>query len=380
MVRVLQVSWEYPPLLVGGLGRHVGMLAPQLAELGHDVRVLTLGTGPRPVTERAGPVLVRRTARLPDGPLLEQARAGARSLADAAGEVLAGWRPDVVHGHDWLAAAATELLARRTGAARVITLHATEVGRQQGWLTTGLQRRIHRVERRMCARSDAVLACSRYLAEHARRVFELPAVPRVIGNGVAPGSAAGPVGAAGERHPARIAFAGRLVHEKGLQELIKALPLLAGRHPGIELVVAGAGPLAAAQHDRAHRYGVAGRIRWLGFVDGEPLHRVLAGAAVVVVPSLYEPFGLVALEAQLAGTPVAVSDTGGLRELVAPGRTGLRFAPESPAAIAAAVHRLLTEPGRAARMARHARRRAESEFGWPAVAARTAAAYAEVRG
>ncbi len=175
-----------------------------------------------------------------------------------------------------------------------------------------------------------------------------------------------------------LAFAGRLVHEKGLQELIKALPLLREELPGLRLVVAGTGQQLADQQDRAARYGVADLIDWAGFLDAGRLAELYAAADLVVVPSLYEPFGMVALEAQLAGVPVAVSDTGGLAELVEPGVTGLRFAPESPAAIAAAVREVVADPVATRRRAVAAQHRARRDHGWATVAARTAQVYAEV--
>jgi glycogen(starch) synthase len=146
----------------------------------------------------------------------------------------------------------------------------------------------------------------------------------------------------------------------------------------VRLVVAGAGQQLSDQQDRAARYGVSDLIDWVGFLDPAALAGLLATADLVVVPSLYEPFGMVALEAQVAGTPVAVSDTGGLAELVEPGLTGLRFAPQSPAAIAAAVRDVVADPEGARRRAARAQRRAREEFGWVAVARRTAEVYASV--
>ncbi|HEX2904042.1 MAG TPA: glycosyltransferase family 4 protein [Jatrophihabitans sp.] len=347
------VSWEFPPTIVGGLGRHVGALVSALRALGHEVRVIAPDAAPP----------------LRTGSLLQQ-------VADSQAQVIArgrracrGWRPDVVHGHDWLTGPAATSLAASTGAPLVTTVHSTEAGRQQGYLTTPLQRAIDEHERTLVRASAGVLVCSEFMAGQVTGHFGVAAA--VIGNGcAAPGSTN--TAAHGERVPARIAFAGRLVHEKGLQELIKALPLLSEEFPDVHLVVAGSGPLAAAQRDRAERYRVADRISWHGFVDPDS---VLARASVVVVPSLYEPFGLVALEAQAAGTPVAVADTGGLRELVADGVTGVLFRPEDPAAIAAAVTRLWRAPARATAMAGAAQRRAHAQFSWPAVAARVAAQY-----
>jgi glycogen synthase len=394
-VRVLIVSWEFPPLVVGGLGRHVGQLARQLAAQGHDVRVLTRGGGPELERQQFEGATVWRAAA--DGlaidfgteSVLAWTQAFEHSLIRAGLRLVSQWRPDVIHAHDWLVAQTARTLRQVTGSPVVVTVHATEHGRQQGWLTEPVPRAIHSVERWLCRDAAALIACSRFMAAEVSRLYQLdPAEVRVIGNGADPvelpesrseGETGEARGAQAYRGKPLLVFAGRLVHEKGLQELIKALPLLRDELPGVRLVVAGTGQQLAGQQDRAARYGVSDLIDWVGFLDATELAGLLAAADLVVVPSLYEPFGMVALEAQLAGTPVAVSDTGGLAELVEPGVTGLRFTPESPTAIAAAVRDVAADPDAARRRAVRARRRAREEFGWDAVARRTAEVYAAVQ-
>lgn len=399
-MRVLIVSWEFPPLVVGGLGRHVGQLARQLATLGHDVRVLTRGSRPEPERQRFEGVEVWRAAA--DGlsidfgseSVLAWTQAFEHSLIRAGLQLTAGWQPEVIHAHDWLVAQTAQTLHQLTGSPVVVTVHATEHGRQQGWLTEPVPRAIHSVERWLCRNAAAVIVCSQFMAAEVAQLFQLdPGSIRVIGNGVELADDSSPQLGTSKAEPSGqaattgdvpahgrplLVFAGRLVHEKGLQELIKALPLLRDELPGLRLVVAGTGQQLADQQDRAARYGVSDLIDWAGFLDGAGLAALFAAADLVVVPSLYEPFGMVALEAQLAGTPVAVSNTGGLAELVEPGRTGTRFAPESPAAIAAAIRQVLADPAGARQMAERAQRRAREEFGWEAIARRTAEVYAAV--
>jgi glycogen(starch) synthase len=390
------VSWEFPPLVVGGLGRHVGQLARQLAALGHDVRVLTRGAGRELERQRSCGVEVWRAAA--DGlsidfgseSVLAWTQAFEHSLVRAGLQLTAGWRPEVIHAHDWLVAQTAQTLHQVTGAPVVVTVHATEHGRQQGWLTEPVPRAIHSVERWLCRNAAAVIVCSRFMAAEVSELFQLaPGGVQVIANGVEdeshpqvdtlkPESSSRAGGEVPARSGPLLVFAGRLVHEKGLQELIKALPLLRDELPGLRLVVAGTGQQLADQQDRAARYGVGDLIDWAGFLTATELAGLLAAADLVVVPSLYEPFGMVALEAQLAGTPVAVSDTGGLAELVEGGHTGTLFAPESPAAIAAAVRRVLANPDGTRRMAERAQRRAREQFGWETVARRTAEVYATV--
>lgn len=380
--------------MVGGLGRHVGHLARQLAALGHDVRVLTRGDRPEPEQQRYEGVTVWRAAAdelaidFGSESVLAWTQAFEHSLTRAGLSLVSGWRPEVIHAHDWLVAQTARTLRQVTGSPVVVTVHGTEHGRQQGWLAEPVPRAIHSVERWLCREASAVIACSRFMASQVAELFQLELDEiRVIGNGADPAPAAESesqsqvetVESAKHRGRPLLVFAGRLVHEKGLQELIKALPLLRSELPQLRLVVAGAGQQLAAQQDRAARHGVSDLIHWAGFLDAAALAGLLAAADLVVVPSLYEPFGMVALEAQLAGAPVAVSDTGGLAELVEPGRTGLRFTPQDPAAIAAAVRDVVADPAAARRRAAAARRRAREEFDWAAVASRTAEVYAAVQ-
>jgi glycogen(starch) synthase len=393
-MRVLIVSWEFPPLVVGGLGRHVADLSRALADEGHDVQVLTRGTGPEMVREHYFGVSVLRSAAdafdigLGSESLLAWSLTFEHSLVRAGLGLVAQWRPDVIHAHDWLVAQTAQTLHERSGAPVVVTVHATEAGRQQDWLVEPLARSIHSVERWQVSQAGAVITCSDFMAAEVGRLFDLPADRiRVIGNGIAPAIDRSPPldrSPTPDRSPAHgdahLVFAGRLVHEKGLQELIKALPLIRVQHPRVRLTVAGSGPLLAAQQDRAERYAVADLISWRGFIEADELHRLMAGAEVVVVPSLYEPFGLVALEAQALGTPVAVSDIGGLRELVRPGLTGERFGIEDPVATAAAISRLLDDPARARELATRAQFRAHAEFSWSVLVHRVVAVYTEALG
>jgi glycogen(starch) synthase len=385
-VRVLIVSWEFPPLVVGGLGRHVFDLSRELTTLGHQVCVLTRGATSEPVTEAFGEVRVIRAAvddlavDFTTESLLAWAQVFEHSLVRAGIDLVTQWTPDVIHAHDWLVAQTARTLSQLSHAPVVATVHAIEYGRQQGWLAEPLHRAIHSVERWLCRNSDAVITCSTFMADEVSRLFQLDrSAMHVIGNGIDPEIwSARPVGNPRRDGPL-LAFAGRFVHEKGIQELIKALPLLRAHYPDLRLVLAGSGHELAEQQDRALRYDVASLIDWPGFLDDDSLAALFRTADVVVVPSLYEPFGLVALEAQAVGTPVAVADTGGLRDLVEAGVTGERFEPQNPTAIAEAVQHLLQDPQRAQAMAIGAQRRAYDLYSWRAVANSVADVYASVQ-
>jgi glycogen(starch) synthase len=116
-------------------------------------------------------------------------------------------------------------------------------------------------------------------------------------------------------------------------------------------------------------------VSFAGFLSGHSLTALMGASDCYVVPSIYEPFGMVALEAAAAGTPVAVSATGGLAEIIEHGVTGVRFAPQDPASLAESVGAVLADREYARGLARRGRRRVREDFGWPAIAARTAAVY-----
>ncbi|GIF13136.1 glycosyltransferase family 4 protein [Actinoplanes teichomyceticus] len=384
MSRILMLSWEYPPLLVGGLGRHVHALAGALAAAGHEVTVVTRHAPGALLEEHTEGV---RVIRAPDDPpafevtggdLLPWAMAFNHTLTRAALRAARGRRYDVVHAHDWLAAHAAVTLRDHLDVPLVATVHATESGRHQGWLPAAHNRTIDDIERWLCAEAARVIVCSQYMRGEVTRLFGVPAErTEVVRNGVdALRWRARPraVAAARAEHAGPdgplISFAGRLVYEKGVQHLLAAAPRLRDRFPGLRVVIAGDGPY------RAELAGLAGPgVTFAGFLTGHDLTALMAASDCYVVPSIYEPFGMVALEAAAAGTPVAVSSTGGLAEIVEHGVTGVRFAPGEPDALAEAVGSVLGDLEYARALARQARVRVREEYHWPAIAAHTAAVY-----
>ncbi|MGI8761702.1 MAG: glycosyltransferase family 4 protein [Jatrophihabitantaceae bacterium] len=387
-VRVLMLTWEYPPLVVGGLGRHVEALARELVAAGHDVRVVTRGEAAEVVDERRDGVRVRRAALDPIAigftveTLLAWSQAAEHALVRAAVPLVRRWRPDVVHAHDWLVAQSAVTVAEYSRAPLVSTIHATEAGRHQGWLPAPLNRAIHSVERWLVHRSAAILTCSNAMHDETTHLFELrPEQVSVVPNGIdanrwqVPQAARAAMRVRFDGTGPFVVFAGRLVHEKGLQTVLDAVRPLRAKHPGLRLVVAGTGGYEAQLRERCRRLRIVRAVQWLGFVPEAQLAAVLGAADAVVVASLYEPFGLVALEAAAAGTPLVVSETGGLVDLVAGGVAAGSFPAGDAAALAAAVTAVLDDPDAARRASAHAERVIRRDYTWAAVAARTAAVY-----
>jgi glycogen(starch) synthase len=222
-------------------------------------------------------------------------------------------------------------------------------------------------------------------------LFDLdPEAITVAHNGIDPRGwvrprSTGPLAARGDpsrRSEARggpsLLFLGRLEWEKGVQDLVAALPAIRRAHPGTTLTVAGTGSCADWLAERARAARVRRAVRLAGHVDDASLRTLMADADAVVLPSRYEPFGIVALEAAAAGVPLVASTAGGLGEVVRDGETGLSFVPGDAAGIAAAVVACLDDPAAAHRRARAARSRLDTDFAWPRIAADTAALYARV--
>lgn len=394
-MRVLMLSWEYPPVVVGGLGRHVHALATSLAAAGHDVTVVTRHAPGAALEEYAQGV---RVVRAPEDPpafplatpsLLAWTMAFNHTLTRAALRAVDSAGPggyDLIHAHDWLVTHTAVTLKEHLDRPLVATIHATEAGRHQGWLPGEMNKCIHTVEWWLGHEACRVLVCSGYMRQEVCRLLELaPSHVDVIPNGVdnrvwrAPARS---VAAARSRFAGSgplIGYAGRLVYEKGVQDLIGAVPRLRERHPQLRVVIAGDGPYRPDLQQEAGRLGLPDVVSFPGFLSTSELPAVLAATDATVVPSRYEPFGMVALEAAAAGAPLAVAATGGLVEVVEPGVTGLTFPHSDPAALADAVGRLLSDPVNARRMARRARAVVNQRYGWPAIAARTADAYATAR-
>lgn len=384
-MRVLLVSWEYPPVVVGGLGRHVGALATHLADAGHEVVVLTrqpTGTdaSTHPTTDTVvDGVRVLRVAE--DPPHLEFVRdlvawtlGIGHAMLRAATVLLRDWHPDVVHAHDWLVAHAAIGLRELTGVPLVATIHATEAGRHGGWLSAPLNQQVHSVEWWLANAADAVVTCSHAMREEVAGLFDVdPEGITVLHNGIDASPWAGGTDPAGGA-PVLVTF-GRLEWEKGIQDVIAALPAIRRAHPGTRLMVAGTGSHAGWLADRAREARVRRAVVMLGHVADDRLVSLLSSASAVVLPSRYEPFGIVALEAAAAGAPLVASRAGGLGEVVLDGVTGLSFDPGDVAGCVRAVTAALDDPVAARYRADVARDRLATDFAWPAIAADTVALY-----
>ncbi len=385
-MKVLMLTWEYPPKNVGGLAQHVFHLSKALAKHGVGVHVLTVGgNGTLPYEEHDG-IKVHRVGpyslSTPDFrtwilhlnfSLLEYAVTLINSLKSV----------DILHAHDWLVAYAGRALKHSFRLPLVATIHATEYGRNNG-LHNDSQRYISDVEWWLTYEAWRVIVCSSYMEQELRGFFQLPADKiTVVPNGINLEEITASFKhkkaiITGQGNEKYIFFIGRLVREKGVQVLIDAAPKILARFPEARFVIAGTGPYEEHLRARTRDRGLEHRVYFAGYVNDQVKNRLLEQSTVAVFPSLYEPFGIVALEAMAAKTPVVVSDTGGLSEIVEHGINGLKCYVDSANSLADNIMAVLGDPVLAERLKTNAYEKAKTKYSWFTVAGKTLTVYEEV--
>ena len=382
--------------MYGGLGRHVHALARAQAQRGDDVVVITQqDTSPSadllPEDETVDGVRIIRVR--PDAPgvpdwhtrFIEWCFGFNVAVARAAIALARTWRPDVLHGHDWLVGQAAVIASEATGVPFVLTVHATESGRMNGVLASEQSQAIDATEAWSVEHADALIVCSRAMREEVLELFDAdPASLTVVPNGVDPGewtTAPARKRRMRERYGSPlIAYCGRLEDEKGVQTLIDAVGMLRGSEPDARAVIIGTGSALPRLRARARRRDLLDAVTFTGFIDDADVRAIIAAADVAVVPSLYEPFGFVALEAMALGAPLVVSRTGGLAEIVDDGVTGWHAEPGDAADLARVLGEVLDTPKVARARAKAARVAVEERYGWVAIAERTDSVYQSVTG
>lgn len=388
-MRILMVSWEYPPKVVGGLARAVSDLSEALVDMGHEVFVVTSDHPECAPVEYAAGVRVYRTNQHYPSPLgfLDSVLYMNYHLIQRAVQIIRTEPIDVIHAHDWLVAPAAKVLKHAFGLPLVATIHATEWGRCGG-LHNDLQRHISDVEWWLTYEAYRVICCSEYMRDELRRVFHLPDDKiSVIPNGVVAAKFR-------ETHPDLnnfrkqwalpeekiVFFIGRHVYEKGVDVLLGAVPKVLAHEPNTKFIIAGTGPMHDELKRLAYQMGIAHKVLFAGFVDDVTRNSLYQLADAAVFPSRYEPFGIVALEAMAAGAPVVVSDVGGFREIVRHGETGLTFYAGQSNSLADNILTLLQDKQHARMMRSLAYRELVQRYDWSKIALQTVEEYNRVLG
>jgi glycogen(starch) synthase len=388
-VRVLMLSWDFPPRETGGSAAHVAGLSQALALAGHDVVVLTTAH-PRAdrEAERVGPVrVVRGVVDLPWLPKTEPVSRTASAnhamvkLGAHLPDTLDGWRPDVVHGHDWRMGWAADTLSSIFNVPFILTMHGTERVRHGGQLPTGTPSDVNSIEWWLAFQADRLIAPTKFMVDQLVTGFELP--PELVAripNGIDPDRWKPSPDVVGADTPVKreqlVLSWGRVQFEKGFQVLARSMATVRMRVPGVECTIAGRGSYQPELQAQIDVEGVSDIVHIAGFVNDSELRLLTQRAGCVVIPSLYEPFGLVALEALAAGAPLVVARTGGLAELIEGTDAGLTFEPGRPDDLANCIERVLTDQFLADELTRNARDLIERKYSWKAIAGATARVYA----
>jgi glycogen synthase len=390
-MRVLMISWEYPPFVVGGMGKHVAELVPALAELTHDnfqLDVLTTRSAGGSVVEQFSEnITIYRVDIPPIDPndLFNSVAEGNRVLEDRARKLAQVYQYDLIHIHDWLTAHAGVTLKHEWKAPLIVTIHATERGRHYSNLPNQMSQQINQLEWQACYEAWQVIICSGYMAGELRGYFDVPPDKMsMIPNGINPDLLQNCPEEEVERLRRRYApngerllfFVGRITPEKGLQVLLRAMPLILKTMPDVRLLVAGKN--SEQMTPLVDELCIGKNVELLGFVTDQERNCLYAAVDAAIFPSLYEPFGIVALEAMAAGCNVIVSAVGGLCEVVHHLHTGLTTMTNNPQSIAWAVEHLFSHPQEAELCRERALEEVHSRYNWDRIARQTLNLYETV--
>lgn len=377
-MKILMLTWEYPPRIVGGIARVVHDLSKRLIKDGHEVTVVTYRDNVNvPEYENDKGVNVYRVDNYMIHPnnFIDWILQLNFNLVAKATEIMnKGEKFDVIHAHDWLVANAAKTLKNAYGIPIVATIHATEAGRNSG-IHDDTQRYINDTEWLLTYEASEVIVNSNYMKNELQRLFGLPYDKiNVIPNGINLSNFTGIERDYDFRRQYAmdnekiILYVGRLVYEKGIQHLIAAMPKILSNYYDSKLIIGGSGGMLDELKAEVANLGLNNKVYFTGYLDSKKVQKMYKCADVAVFPSTYEPFGIVALEAMLAGVPTVVSDVGGLNEIVTHGVDGMKSYAGNPNSIADSVTALLYDHQLAANVSKKAKQKVKEQFNWEKIA------------
>jgi len=386
------LTWEFPPRVIGGISPHVLYLSKSLAKNGVKVHVVTCDFPGAPDRETLDGVEVYRVdsyknpapdfatwVYLMNLNMQKEAAAIASKLEQ---------KVDVFHAHDWLVATAGIGLKHVFRKPLLVTMHSTEIGRRDG-IHTSTERMIAETEAWLTYEAWKVICCSQYMVSHVKWAFGLPDDKLVmVPNGVdqqvyenvrKQDDLKGFRTAFALPEEKLVLFVGRLVYEKGAHVLINAIPKILEK-VNAKFVIVGSGYMKDQLSNIVRSMGLEHKVLFTGFMDEASLLKLQCCADVSVVPSLFEPFGIVALEAMAAKSPVVVSDTGGLGEIVEHDVTGVKVYSNNVESLAWGITKVLLDEKYRNTLRENAYRRIQERYSWDRIAQQTEKIYEGVLG
>lgn len=387
-MKIMMLSWEYPPKNVGGISAHSYYLSQELKNLGHEIHVITCEEAAAPEFENDDGVFIHRVSpyKIDTFDFTKWVMHLNFSIIQKGIELIRRFgRFDIIHAHDWLSAYSAKALKCSYNIPMVCTIHATEHGRNGG-IWTDMQRYISSTEWMLNYEAWKIITCSNYMRQEVHNLFGATWEKIwVIPNGVDTKALEFTFEELlfrrlyVEDHEKIIFYVGRHVYEKGIHLLVEAGKKLVNRNANIKFIIAGTGPMSDEIKYRADCSGIGSKFIFTGYIDDETKNKLYKVSDAAIFPSLYEPFGIVALEAMAAGCPVIASDVGGLSEIIEHKNNGLKAYVGSSNSLADNLIELFENQGLADNIRKNALNIVKEKYTWNKVAMLTAKMYDMVK-
>lgn len=373
-MKILMLTWEYPPRVVGGISKVVYDLSHKMVKEGNEVTVVTYRDGDNvKYYENDKGVEVYRVDNYMIRPnnFIDWIMQLNFNMITKTNEIInKNGKFDVIHAHDWLVAYSAKSIKESYNIPLISTIHATESGRNSG-IHDETQRYINDSEWMLTYESSEVIVNSNYMKNEVQRLFGLPYDKiNVIPNGVNLQLFSNVnIDYDFRRQYAMdnekiILYVGRLVYEKGIQNLIAAMPKILDRYHDSKLIICGRGGMIDELREQVKYLGIENKVYFAGYCDSKKMQKMYKCADVAVFPSTYEPFGIVAIESMLSGTPTIVSDVGGLNEIIEHGVTGMKSYAGNANSIADSVLSLLFDPKLCVNISQNAIKKVKENYNW----------------
>ena len=386
-MKILALAWEFPPRIVGGIARHVAELYPEIIKLGYEIHLLTVEFGSAPKYEIVEGIHLYRCPVAHGNDFFHWVANMNDSMGSLGGRLLKEHDDfDLIHAHDWLVGDAAIALKHTFKLPIVATIHATEYGRYNG-IHNVRQQYINGKEKLLAHEAWRIIVCSQYMRGEIQRVFQSPADKiDVIFNGIRPEKKHHDNNFDRIQFRRRFAndkekivyYVGRMTYEKGISVLLDAAARIIDVFDGgVKFVIIGGGNTSRLKH-QARRLAIWQQCYFTGFMSDADLDKFQTIADCAVFPSLYEPFGIVALESFAARVPVVVSNTGGLPEVVKHNQTGIVTQADDPDSLTWGILQVLENPEQSQKLVECAYKSIAKNFSWDKLAKQTCAVYEQV--
>ena len=376
--KILILTTEYPPNIEGGLGTHVVNLTRYVAKE-YEVHVITpsiLGAPPYQVYKN---VHVHRveTINTKSDFFIEWIGQVNLAMVEKALALHKEKNFQFIHAHDWLVGYAAITLKVECKVPLVTTIHSTEQGRSKIIGKKGeLHNRITNIEQSLLTQSNKVIVCSESMLKEVCLIEDVKDKTNVIPNGIdiEKQDIISNYSRITEKKKVVLAM-GRFVPEKGFQHLVQAAAILCKEKEDVLFILAGVGPIKKNLLKQVKKLGLETHFLFIGFVQGEEKKALLQSSNVVVIPSLYEPFGIIALEAMIERKPVIASPIGGLKSIIQHEHDGLLVDCTNRNELAQAISRILCNDQEAATFGEHAYEKVRINYSWKRVISLTKNVY-----